>query len=97
MSEISDVVIYRAERLRSSANGNPSYRFHTSKGAFLMTTDASLGYAVDNYVWSQWRDREGSLTPSETLVIGNPAEPRVTLVLDRGRVSYIKRDGRVLS
>ena len=97
MSEIQDVVIYQAERTRSSRNGNPGYRFHTSRGVYSMTTDASLGYAVDNFIWSEWRAK-GSLFNPDDMVIGNPTDPRVTLVLDHNRdVSYIKRNGRVLS
>lgn len=92
-----DVVIYRAERTLNSRDGNPGWKFHTSGGVYQMTTDASLGYGVENYVWSQWRaDGHGPFEPSE-LIIGNPDQPIVTLLLEKGRVSYIERDGKVLS
>lgn len=88
-----DAVIYRAERTRNSASGNPGYRFHTSAGVYTMVTDASLGYAVDNFIWSDWLAARGR----DNLVIGNPAEPTVTLLLDGTRVAYIEHNGVVLT
>jgi hypothetical protein len=70
-----DVVIYRAERTLNSVNGNPGYRFHTSAGVFKMGVDSALGYRVDNLVWSEHASRLGG-----PRVIGNPSEPRVTLL-----------------
>lgn len=92
-----DVVIYRAERTLNSRDGNPGWKFHTSGGVYQMTTDASLGYGVENYVWSQHKVDTWGDDPS--FVIGNPAEPVVTLLIDsrNRRVSYIERNGKVLS
>lgn len=89
---IENVIIYRAERTRNSVNGNPGYKLHTSDGVYPMQTDAALGYAIDNYVWSEHR-----ATRMDDLVIGNPAEPRVTLLATpAGRVWGIEYNGEVL-
>ncbi len=86
---IDDVVIHSAERTTNSTNGNPGYRFHTSAGVYPMQVDAALGYAVENFTNSRF---------PETFVIGNPAEPRVTLVATgSGRVWGIEYQGRLLT
>lgn len=90
-----DVVIYRAERTLNSHDGNPGWKFHTNAGVYRMTTDASLGYGVENFVWSERKAETWGDDPS--FVIGNPAEPVVTLLLEKNRVSYIEHDGKVLS
>lgn len=92
---IDNVVIYRAERLTHTVNGNPRYRFHTSAGPFLMQNDAALGYAIDNYLWSEHKASGGRF--GDTLVIGNPAAPRVTLLSTGSRRVYgIEYNGEVL-
>lgn len=76
LNVIRDVVIHRAERTVNSQNGNPGYRFHTSRGVYPMETDAALGYGVDNFVWSEHASRLGG-----PRVIGNPEEPKVDLLV----------------
>lgn len=72
--ETHDVVIYSATRARSSAVGNPSWFLDTNRGRYRTRTDALIGYSIDNMRYCPWR------TPSRQHVIGNPSEPRVTLV-----------------
>jgi hypothetical protein len=94
-NRIENVVIFSAERLNNSVNGNPRYQFHTDAGTFVMSSDASLGYGVDNYRWSEHRARYSDMAAD--MVIGNPAEPKVTLLTTRaGRVFGIERDGKVM-
>lgn len=77
-----------AERTKNSRNGNPGWKLHTSEGTFLLQTDASLGYAIENYTNSRFPD---------TYVIGDNV-PAVTLVVTQraARVCYIEKDGKVL-
>lgn len=91
---IEDVVIHSAERTRNSTYGNPGFRFHTSEGTFPMQTDASLGYSVENYSNSS-RTADDERSP---WVIGNPAEPKVTLLATGSRKVYgIEYRGQVLT
>ena len=85
---INDVVIYSAHRAGTSVNGNPQWQLNTSHGVFKLQADAQLGYAISNYTNSRFPD---------TFVIGNPDDPRVTLLATRAnRVFGIERDGKVL-
>lgn len=89
---IDDVVIVRAERTTNSGSGNPGWRFHTSAGPFLMAADSALGYAVENLTWSRYGRNVG------VKVIGNPSEPRVTLLTyPNGRVWGFEYQGQVLT
>lgn len=95
-NKVGPLVIHGAERTNNSVNGNPGWRFFTSEGTFHLQKDASLGYAVENFTFSEWKNRYPDMHPN--MVIGNPANPEVTLhVTSRGRkVCYIERDGEVL-
>lgn len=85
---IENVIISAAERVRNSGNGNPTWRLLTSHGIYLTAIDASVGYSIDNMTNSRLPE----------YVIGNPAEPRVTLIVSNtNRVAYIERDGRVIT
>lgn len=86
-NRIDDIVINSAERVRNSGYGNPTWRLTTSMGTFLTQKDGAIGYAIENFTNSRF---------PETFVIGNPAGPKVTLVLGGvgNRVVGIERDGK---
>lgn len=75
-TRISDVVIHSIERKTNSTNGNPRYELHTNQGSFTTAPDSSLGYGIENYTNSRHQ---------ETFVIGNPANPTVTLLATKAK------------
>jgi len=63
-----------AEYVRTSRNGNPTFRVVTDDGTYLTETDGSIGYSIGNY------------TNSRIGLIGKP----VVLTLTRnGRVTHM--------
>lgn len=82
-----ETVIHSIRRAPSSRNGNPAYVLTTSHGEYRTKSDAALGYAIGNYTNSRF---------PETYVIGNPANPIVTLLATRNRVWGIEYNGEIL-
>jgi hypothetical protein len=88
---VDGVIIYRAKRRMNSMSGNPGWRFETSAGPYVMAQDSALGYAVENLTWTEHGRNEG------IRVIGNPAEPKVTLLCNmQERVWGFEYQGEVL-
>ena len=51
LETIKGLKIDKLERMNNSVNGNPRFRVHFSNGLVSQTmVDASLGYAIQNYV-----------------------------------------------
>lgn len=42
------VTVYRLERIRMSASGNPRFKVHTDKGVFVTASDYSFVYGIEN-------------------------------------------------
>ena len=90
-----NVEVFRVERMRLSANGNPRFKLHTDKGMFATGVDYAIGYGLENYTNARYPD---------THVIGNPGVA-VTLIGDSGvnglaraqnRIKAIEHGGKVL-
>lgn len=84
---ITDVVIHSIERKTNSASGNPRWTLHTNEGSFDTSPDCALGYGLENYTSAR----------SGTFIIGNPANPTVTLLATPAhKVWALEYQGRTL-